>query len=409
MSVLSGKHIVFLGYVWPEPSSSAAGVRTISLVKHALGAGARVSFLSPSKGNHFSDSLNALGVATHETAANDSSFDSLIRKLVPDTVIFDRFVLEEQFGWRVFQACPEALRVVDSQDIHFLRKERERILLNGGDLLFEGVEVLRELSSFYRAHKTLIVSDFEMALLKDRFKVPTERLAYLPLCFEPPQDSTCFADRRGFVFLGNFRHPPNLDGAHWFLEKVFPVLRKKMPNAEVHLYGAYPPKEIIALHAPDHGIHTHGPASDNLNELLRHRVNLAPLRFGAGIKGKIADGWRLGLPSVATAIGAEGMRLTGSSFGGLVPDQNPEAFAEACIALHEEEPLWRQGQSVGHQTLTEKFGVEKNAQVFVNLLATGMRDVRVLERDNLFGRILWWNQHRSTEFFSRWIEEKNRK
>ena len=405
MTSLNGKHIVFLGYVWPEPSSSAAGVRTISLVNHALKAGAKVTFLSPSKTNSFSDALNALGVATHEIAANDSGFDILIKDLNPDTVVFDRFVLEEQFSWRVAEACPKALRVIDSQDIHFLRKERERALSNGDAPKYEGDEVLRELSSVYRSHKTLVLSDAEMHLLTNFFKVPPHLLQYLPICYEKFSGPIkTYSERNGFLFLGNFRHPPNLEGIQWFLDSVFPLLKSKMPTAEVHLYGAYPPKEIASRHSPAQGVYFHGLASEGLEELLNYRVNLAPLRFGAGIKGKIADGWRFGLPCVSTEIGAEGMQL-GHDFGGLITKADPLAFAEACIALHEEESIWQKSVDFSNQILTQKFSTQKNQSEFINLLAT----LNAESADNLFGKILWWNQHRSTEYFSRWIEEKNKK
>jgi glycosyltransferase involved in cell wall biosynthesis len=406
MGVLQGNHLVFIGYVWPEPVSSAAGVRTISLVEHALAAGAKVSFLSPSKRNRFSEALEALGVSTFEVAANDSKFDELIAELGPDAVIFDRFVLEEQFGWRVFSACPKAFRLVDTQDVHFLRKARERVL-NGEALNFSGDEVLRELSAVYRSHKTLVLSDFELELLTKEFKVPQDRLEYLPMCFGDIKETPkIFSDRQGFVFLGNYRHPPNLDAAAWFLDKVFPLVRQRLPGAETHFYGAYPPKEITDRHKPDKGIFMHGLASEELTELENYRVNLAPLRFGAGIKGKIADGWRFGLPTVSTAIGAEGMHLE-TAFGGLIADTS-ESFADACIALHEEEKLWEELRMIGRETLTRKFSRAENAHRFTEIIATGLKDREKLERDNTLGRILWWNQHRSTEFFSRWIEAKNK-
>src|SRR4051812_41324447 len=117
--------LLYIGYVWPEYTASAAGVRNWSIVESLLAAGWKIRYQSHAKPNDFTARLEALGVETACIAANDPAFDASVRDFSPDFALFDRFVTEEQFSWRVREVCPDALRILDTQDLHFLRKARE--------------------------------------------------------------------------------------------------------------------------------------------------------------------------------------------------------------------------------------------------------------------------------------------
>lgn len=405
--------ITILAYVWPEPDASAAGVRVRDLIRiFQDDARWQVSVLSPAMENPFTQELRAAGVFARQVQANDPCFDGLIRELRPEVVLFDRFVTEEQFGWRVREQCPGAVNVLDLEDLHFLRRARQRAIEQGGPGCspeLEGRDALREIASIYRSDLSLIISDFETELLRERFRVPAELLLTLGFTYLPaPETTPSFAERSDFTVLGNFRHPPNSDGVRWLASEIWPRIRSLRPDAQVHVYGAYPSREMMALNSLERGFFVHGKAADALGTLSRYRVNLAPLRFGAGIKGKIADGWRAGTPCVTTPIGAEGMRLAGEPFGGEITEIDAEAFARAAVRLLEDPEHWNALREAGRRILSEKFSRERNGASLLSAIDR-LRSGPVLadhRRGNFVGAMLRHHLHQSTKYFSKWIEAK---
>ncbi len=402
---------VIIGYVWPEPVSSAAGIRTLQLIK-ALQAltNWKIFFLSPSKENSFSEALRNIGISTHCINANDPAFDTLIQSLNPSYVIFDRFVLEEQFGWRVKEQCPNAVRIIDTQDLHSLRRTREKAFLENTEIDFFTDDAYREIASLYRSDSSLIISDFERKLLAGKFKVPSSLLYCLPFFYENKiqNPDLSFSDRRNFIFLGNYRHAPNHDAALWLCEEIWPKIFAKNPAAELHLYGAYAPKNISALHNPKKGIHFMGHAEDQYKTLAKYRVNLAPLRFGAGLKGKIADGWLMRTPCVSTSIGTEGMGYEENHWGGLLAD-GTDSFVAAATALYEEEMLWKKCSNQSEQLIQNLFSFSQIAAPFIEHLKQLKENLQKQRSNNFIGQMLWHHTLQSTKYMSRWIEEKNKR
>lgn len=414
---------LIIGYVWPEPKSSAAGVRDLDLIAAFREFGYEVHVASHAKRNDWTEALASSGVFVHEIELNRSTFDRWLAELAPDLVVFDRFVTEEQFGARVERAVPGALRILDTQDLHSLRRERAARLLGGADA--EAIEnagadlgakpdFLRELAAIYRSDLTLVLSDHEFRLLREHFGVPATLLHYLPFCYAADSlPCPAFVERAHFAFIGNFRHPPNYDAIFWTVREIWPEIRARLPRAELHIYGAYPPREVSELASRRDGIVFHGPVPEAALALAGHRVNLAALRFGAGIKGKIAEGWRVGTPAVTTEIGAEGMRDAEGmgdtenprDFGGTVA-ASPRELAEAATALHEAANLWERASAAGTRILRTKFGRDRNFSAFRAVLGTLARERDHRRARNTVGAMLRLHQHRATDYFSRWIELK---
>ncbi len=403
------KTALLIGSVWPEPLSSAAGWRTTGLIELFEDLGWKVIFTSSARENSAMEALSSRGIPIFSSQLNDSSWDDRLRAIQPELVLMDRFVTEEQFGWRVQSLCPNALRILDSQDLHFLRRARQR-----GEALSPHLQsdALRELASIYRSDCTLILSSFEMGLLTQDYGVPAELLMHLPFFYSPHRPAArSYGERAHFCMIGNFRHPPNYDGVFWFKKELWPGIRKQLPQAEVHLYGAYPPREIMDLDEPKSGFRVLGPIPGPREKLWpvlsQYRVNLAPLRFGAGIKGKVSDGWLCGTPAASTSIGAEGM-TDGSDWGGLITGRDDaEAFIQNSVRLYQEASLWHQAQSQGYRLLKTLFDRDHHALRFQETLRH-LEENRGLNRGkNKVGQILWHQSLRSTEYFSRWIEQKN--
>ena len=131
------KQLVIIGNVWPEPNSTAAGNRMLQLISLFQKQDYSITFLCSASLSEFSFDLNQISVATQSIQLNDSRFDILIKELNPAVVLFDRFMIEEQYGWRVMANCPNAIRILDTEDLHFLRKAREIAYKQNRELVFE--------------------------------------------------------------------------------------------------------------------------------------------------------------------------------------------------------------------------------------------------------------------------------
>lgn len=420
------KHkILFIGTVWPEPRSSAAGVRTRALVEQCLESSKfEVHFASPSLVNEYTEELKRLGVETHSVMSNDGAFDPWVRALSPDVVVFDRFVLEEQFGWRVRENAPHALNVIDTQDLHFLRDAREEAIRKDpsdasllkifkGDLNFRARDSwIREIGSIYRADLSLMISSFETEFLKTRFGLPTDRLITLPFSYRIREPAAFkMESRKNFMMIGNFRHAPNADAFDWMRNELWPKIRAELPDLEMHVYGAYPPKEAMSASDPARGFIVKGPTIDSIETLKGYRALLAPLRFGAGIKGKIADAWAAGTPVVTTPIGSEGMEIHGE-FAGLTA-RNTEEFVRAAVRLGrgnaESNQLGLGLSKFASVALSKLFDWEERAKDWIQALETSLKNLSALREKNRTGEILRYEAFQSKRYLSKWIEEKNKK
>lgn len=402
------KHALFFVYVWPEPMSSAAGVRTYALLRALKNAGYELSAASPSQPSPHSEALNRLGCATYPCDPNASHpTEEKLKGLSPSLVVYDRFVMEEQFGWRARALWPEALHVVDTQDLHSLRRARER-LAGAGKTNEEiknpspadmGEDLLRELASLYRADAALVVSSFEESLLRS-LGFPAENLLHLAFPAQPDAEPAPYEARKGFCFLGNFRHPPNLHGVRWLIAELWPAVRERLPAAELHLYGAYPPAEI-SRHKGEQGIFAHGPVADHRAALRSHRALLSPLRFGAGIKGKVLEAWGTGTPVIGTALSFEGMGKEG------LLAEDAKSLAQACLAL-EDEALWRKESLSGLHAVASLYGEERLAKSFLEFTESRAKELSSIRARNLTGAMLRHHTLNASKYFSRWIEAKNR-
>lgn len=394
---------LILGKVWPEPTSTAAGVRTRDLIVALQPGEWEVHFASAAKvGAHALD-LSDYGVVSHRVQVNDSAFDRWIVELAPDIVVFDRFMTEEQFGWRVAEHCPEALRVLDTSDLHCLRLAREAQIKLGGAIRLANETALREIASIYRSDLTLMISDFEMEVLRSDFQLPEALLAYWPFAVELPERFAAYEERAHFVLIGSFLHSPNLDAARWCLREIWPKLREVLPGAELHCYGSYSERYTAELHRPAMGFHFMGRSKNAVETIGRYRINLAPLRFGAGLKGKVFDGLLAGTPNLMTPIAAEGIFLAGGW-----SCHSVDSLVQTAVELYTDPVLWTARQNAERAVCRDRFAVADWRPRLPVILAEALAARGKRREANFIGQMLRHHQHRSTEFLSRWIEAKNR-
>jgi glycosyltransferase involved in cell wall biosynthesis len=406
--------LLVIGSVWPEPQSSAAGAHILQVLRPLIRQGWEVTYASTATESEHAADLPSLGISTLSANVNDSSFDDLIRSLQPDVVIFDRFFIEEQFGWRVEEHCPNALRILNAEDLHFLRNAREQAHRRGEALRMAHLQneiARREVAAILRSDLSLIISSYEMKLLENTFNVDAEQLHYCPFMIDIPERSVMddmpgFEDRCDFFSVGNFRHAPNWDGVQWLATEVWPLIRKRMPGAKLHIAGSYASNKQMALHDPDQGFFMDGRIEDADARFRGSRVCLAPLRFGAGLKGKLIDAMRNGTPSVTTQVGAEAMAID-LPWGGAVEEDAP-AIAAAAVRLHESKADWKRAQTNGFEILANVFGRRQHEVALVDQIASARRDLGQRREHNFMGSILRDHHHRSTRYLALWIEAKNK-
>ncbi|MAP80663.1 MAG: glycosyltransferase [Aequorivita sp.] len=403
------KKLLIIGHTFPEPNTTAAGSRMMQLIKLFKEENYQITFASTASVSEQSENLESLHITIKNIRLNDAAFDAFIKKLNPEVVIFDRFVTEEQFGWRVAEQCPNTLKILDTEDLHFLRKAREEAVKKDSPVskanLFSDT-AKRELASILRCDLSLIISEYEMELLKHTFKIPEAILYYLPLLIEqkvskkqlPP-----FEEREHFLAIGNLLHAPNVDSVLQ-LKQLWPKIRKQLPKAQLHIFGAYAPQKIQQLHNKNQGFLIKGWAESTAVVMSKYRVQLAPLRFGAGLKGKFLDAMQLGLPSVTTPIGAEGF-CGNFTFGGSVTTSKVE-FMNSAIDFYKNETSWEEAQKNGFQLVQNRFKKELFAKDFKTRLLQIARNLKKHRELNFFGQILQHHSLQSTKYLSKWIESK---
>ncbi|MBQ4820492.1 glycosyltransferase [Aquimarina sp. MMG016] len=409
-------HILIIGSVWPEPNSSAAGIRMLQLIELFKSQYWKITFASPAADSDHMIDLEKIGITKITIELNNSSFDDFIKDLQPNIVIFDRFMTEEQFGWRVTQHYPNALKILNTEDLHCLRKTRQECFKQEEEFnlnyLLNNDITKREIASIYRCDLSLIISDFEINLLKETFKINESLLLYLPfllnpITFETKNSWPEFEKRNHFITIGNFRHEPNWNSTLYLKEIIWPLIKEDLPDAELHIYGAYPPPKATQLNSPKDGFLIKG-WTDNARSVMQNaRVCLAPLRFGAGIKGKLAEAMLCGTPSVTTSIGTEGMLSDESDWNGFTTD-NPSSFAKAAVKLYADKNIWSQSQQNGIEIINTRFQKAKFEPILIHTIQQLRSNLKEHRTNNFIGNMLHYHTMRSTEFMSRWIEEKNK-
>lgn len=403
--------MLVIGKVWPEPASSAAGSRMMDLIRVFKEEGWIVEFASAASESEYSVDLRSMGIPCHSVQMNDHSFDSFIKAMDPDAVLFDRFMTEEQFGWRVTEQCPNAIRILDTEDLHCLREGRRLALKQGRAFITNDLNnevAKREIASIFRCDLSLIISEMEMKLLQDHFRVDASQLVYLPFMLENAElsEPPDFSERADFVSIGNFLHEPNWDAVHYLKERIWPLIRKELPYVNLHIYGAYPTDKVYQLHSEKEGFLVKGRAEDARKVIGNSKVLVAPLRFGAGLKGKLLDAMITGTPSVTTSIGAEGMNGDNDWPGAIEDD--PEQFAKACIRIYTDEKVWQKSQSLIQPLLVGRFLMRDRVSGLLHKLDEISSDLTAHRSKNFIGTMLTHHTLSSTRYMSKWIEEKNK-
>lgn len=338
----------------PTPDRDAGSLRMIELLGILVEDGLAVDFFAQNLSHDlpYAQALQQRGVQAwwHPWVAGVPKW---LAEYGPafDLIIVSRHYVLSPLLPLLREYAPQARIVFDTVDLHFLREQREAAHA-GESAMRSNAELTRvaELRLVRQCDTTFVVSDTEKALLAEL--VPEARVDVVSTISRVVEDTPGFVPRADLAFVGGYRHPPNVDAARWLAEDIFPRLRARRPELRLHLVGGDAPDAVRALGELD-GVVFHGHVPD-LDALLDSmRVSVAPLRFGAGVKGKINQSLARGLPVVATSLAVEGMYLH-DGIDVLVAD-DAEAIADAVLRLYDDAALWQQLRAAGFENTRRHF------------------------------------------------------
>ena len=351
------KQILIIDAQTPRPDHDSGSLRLVNLMRLLREEGAHVVFMPADRHRvePYATQLQHLGVeAWHAPFA--ARPPAWLREHGPrfDAVMVSRHYVASEFLSLLRAHAPQARLIFDTVDLHYLRERRGAELAGDATLArAAGRTRALELAVIAKSDVTLVVSEIERELLRN--DAPDARVELLSNLHRIAGAGQAFAQRRDLVFVGGFRHPPNVDAVRWFVQDAFPSIRMRLPDVRFHCIGSHTPPEIEAL-AAQPGVVIHGHLADIDPYMDGGRISVAPLRYGAGVKGKINLSMAHGQAVVATACAVEGMHLRDGE-DVLVAD-DPQAFADAVVRLYEDETLWNTIARNGLDSVAQNFSLE---------------------------------------------------
>ncbi|QNP41275.1 glycosyltransferase [Lysobacter solisilvae (ex Woo and Kim 2020)] len=351
------KTVLVVDALTPQPDRDSGSLRLYNLMRLLHDEGAHVVFLPSDHGydGGYTRKLQQLGAEVWHQPYSKSSPDWLRKHGHRfDVAVVCRHYVARELLPLLRRHAPQAKVVFDTVDLHYLRERRGAEVDNNGALMRAAERTrARELEVIRRSDFTLVVSAAERELLAT--DAPEAAVEILSNLHEVAGPGLPFAHRHDLVFVGGFRHPPNVDAVHWFATSVFPLIRAELPEVRFHCIGGDVPAAIAAL-AAHPGVVVHGHVPDIAPYMDGARVAVAPLRYGAGVKGKVNLSMAHGQPVVATSCAVEGMHLAAGE-DVLVADE-PHAFADAVVRAYRDEALWQRLAVNGLRNVERHFSLD---------------------------------------------------
>ena len=352
------RQVLILDEAVPRPDRDSGSLRQFNLIRLLLQEGLHVVFVPTRRehGGSATEALQRLGVEVW--------YAPFLQQLGPwlrehgarlAVVMMVRHHLAQECLPLVERHAPQARRVFDTVDLHYLR-ERRGAEVAGAPSLLRSAERTREseMAVMQRCDVTVLVSAAEREQL--RIDAPGVQVELISNLHEVAGAGAPFEARRDLVFVGGFGHPPNLDAMQWFIGEVFARIRAELPQVQCHCIGAGAPASLVALARTQPGVRLHGFVEDITPYMDGCRIAIAPLRFGAGVKGKINLSMAHGQPVVGTTCAVEGMHVV-DGVDALVAD-DAEGYAAAVVRLYRDASLWQQLSTAGLRNVDTHFSLD---------------------------------------------------
>ncbi|MDT8321479.1 MAG: glycosyltransferase [Xanthomonadales bacterium] len=349
-------HILVIDAYTPEPDQDSGSLRLRHLMDCLLTLGYGVSFMPDNRAHagRYTTALQQAGIeALYEPWVESPGrfFDR--RGSEFDYVMISRHYVAANYLALLRRHCPQAKFIFDTVDLHYLREQRMAELEDSLPLKRTAAATRRaELKVINAADVTLVVSPVEKTVLAN--DAPGAAVRIVSNVHEVVGSQRPFAERKDLFFVGGYQHPPNIDAALWFVGTIWPLIRKELPEAEFHLIGSKAPEQVRALHG--NGVRFHGFVKQLEPWLDGCRLAVAPLRYGAGVKGKVNLSMSRGQPVVATPMAVEG--LFAEPGRDILVADSPQDFAAAVVRLYRDEALWNRLSLAGLENVRRYFSVE---------------------------------------------------
>ncbi|CAD8045495.1 unnamed protein product [Paramecium sonneborni] len=467
----------YFSQLWPKQSFSAAHERTFGIIERLIHNKIKTYYITPQDKKKADHIRQYIDLKCHQAdPSNSSRVNHVLSRIVSPTVsIFDTHVSECLYSHYVHQVFQNCAKVLDLQDLHSLRLKREGLLtqelINKQVLQAKpelGDEVTdKEMASIIRSDLIIACSDYEMELIKHLNKKVQLVTFFYPTTRSLDEEDKQALElkrhhykRRHFVFLGNMSHRPNYDAVKRLRDRIWPIINKALPQAQLHIYGSNFPQDFVTKESD--GFMCKGLMKE-IDILGKYRVMLAPLRFGAGVKGKITDAWREMLPVVTTPIGAEGLFLQSSQalkyecvnqiqsrfysdmepdrltpqikkegldeedfmrkyyayenteemakkliFGGSFNNWTDEQFADEAIKLYQNEDLWLEAVENSQNILKRRMDTLVNEKLLMKSLSETQTNLPSMRRSDVLQKLTWSETLRSNYHFAKYLDQKRK-
>ena len=363
------RRVLLIDSCTPSPDRDAGSVCLLNLMLLLRHLGYQPSFIPDDNYANlppYTQQCQALGIECLYAPYVTSVKDHLRRHGQRyDLIVLFRPDLAHIHWQTVRRFSPQARVLYYPHDLHYLRLEREAAVLGRKGLRRQATTMQkRELNNSRHADATVVLSLSEQQELRQL--LPDQCIEHLPLMLNtscPPERRPSFGGQN-LVFVGNFSHAPNADAVQWFAGEILPRMLQRWPKARFHVVGANPPPAIAQLASPQ--ITVHGFVDDLDSLLQTMQVAVVPLRFGAGMKGKVGSALRCGLPVVTTAIGSEGMPAVHGTH--LLVADHAVVFADAVSDLLGSAQQWQHLSQGGLAFATAEWGPEASLQRLSTIL-----------------------------------------
>jgi GT2 family glycosyltransferase len=344
--------MLILDHHLPTPDRDSGSLRMFNLIRILQDLGVKVSFLPQDLGapQPYARDLQASGVEVLHTP-HVTSIDAHLRAHghLYQGVILSRL----HVAWSAFDSvrryCPAAKVIFDTVDLCSVRLKRRAAVEDDGDSEDADVLESREVDLSRSADLTLAVSAEEREIIEKAS--PGAEVSVISNIHEVFDPETPFEQRKDILFIGGFEHTPNVAAATWLVADILPLIKERIPDVRLFVIGSSPPKEVVALGSDD--VEITGYVRDVRSFFEACKLSVAPLTYGAGVKGKVNQSMALGLPCVATSVAVEGMSLEHER--NVMVADSASAFAECVARVYEDEELWTRLSHGGLENVRHHF------------------------------------------------------
>jgi len=362
------RHLLFVDHITPEPDKDAGSVEVLHILSIFQSLGYRV---------HFVPETNFTNIPVYTAQIQSKGMEAIygpyynnLREYLTemgeiiDTILVFRVDTAERNFDTIKKLAPHARLIFHPSDLHYLRAEREAELKNDSSIARQALEIKnKELEIIRNSDLTFVVSEYEKELLSK--EVPDSECVVIPMIRETSKRTTDFNQRSDVLFVGGFRHTPNVDAAEYLIEEIWPLVREKNISAKLRIVGSNMPDHFKKYAADD--LEIVGYVDDIEDVFNQCRLSVAPLRYGAGTKGKVGTSLNLGVPCIGTSTSFEGMPLENLDKV-MVSADTTQDFAMAIAELYSDEERWENISIAGMAYVDQHFNIEAVRKIIKDVL-----------------------------------------